>query len=112
MFILKTEKEIELCQGCKALKTLPKTEHAPQQSLCSKPKIKNIESCEIIATNSCIHQCDNCELLGKKTDKGILYFTCYSPKNINIFGRWWKALTPHAYFCPNGLCWYKDTPTR
>lgn len=110
MFIFAENVDIKPCKDCELLKTLPKTNGFLVQKQCSDSTITDQLDCAKIHPN--LHQCDNCELLGKKTDKGILYFTCYSPKNINIFGRWWKALTPHAYFCPNGLCWYKDTPTR
>lgn len=113
MFVLKNDKDIELCDGCPDLKILPKTENAHELILCSKPDVKSQYSCQYVAEHTHLHQCDTCDLLGTKTDvKNITYKTCYSPKNKAFFGRWWKSTTQYAYFCPGGPCWYKGNKER
>ena len=108
MFILQTDEEVILCQGCETLKKLEKTRYFSEQFFCSKPGITYQLACERASSKTFVHQCDDCELLGEKRDgKGVLYYTCLSPKNTKNFGRWVKAVTSHVYFLPNEICKFK-----
>ena len=107
MFIFKEGTDTKLCQNCETLKTLPTTKHFPNQTRCLKSGVTCQQDCEKI--HPFLHQCDDCALLGKKTnEKGITYVTCLSPQNTKFFGYWVKAITPHAYFCRNEICKLKQ----
>lgn len=113
MFVFNSTENIELCKECENLKKLAKTQYFPEQFFCAKHGISRQEFCEKTPLYKVLHQCDDCGLLGKKTDEhGVQYCTCLSPKNTKIFGNWVKAMTKHSYFKPNEICKDRITQTR